>query len=82
MPSTTPSMIPWAMPGAVAGGGYQGSPDQGCRRGVFSNEAGLGSAPMVTPPLSQITQPARAFYGLFEVFMDHSLFAPSPASAS
>ena len=44
--------------------------DCGLRRGVFSNEAGLGSAPIAHAATSE-TEPVRqAFYGVFEVFAD------------
>lgn len=42
----------------------------GLRRGVFSNEAGLGSAPIAHASTSE-TEPVRqGFYGIFEVFAD------------
>ncbi len=61
---------PMAMPGAVAGWSIKLALTKGVARGVFSNEAGLGSAPMVHA--TAITDhPARqGVYGLFEVFMD------------
>ena len=42
----------------------------GVKRGVFSNEAGLGSAPIAHATTSE-TEPVRqGLYGIFEVFMD------------
>ncbi|NCB17542.1 MAG: sodium:alanine symporter family protein, partial [Synergistales bacterium] len=38
---------PMAMPGAIAGWAVKAAITRGIARGVFSNEAGLGSAPMV-----------------------------------
>lgn len=61
---------PMAMPGAVAGWSIKLALTKGVARGVFSNEAGLGSAPMVHAT-AVTDHPARqGVYGLFEVFMD------------
>jgi AGCS family alanine or glycine:cation symporter len=61
---------PMAMPGAVAGWSIKLALTKGVARGVFSNEAGLGSAPMVHAT-AMTDHPARqGCYGLFEVFMD------------
>jgi len=64
-----------AFSGHAAAGGFAGATirvavTQGLKRGLFSNEAGLGSAPMVHA--SAITDhPARqACYGIFGVFVD------------
>ncbi len=43
---------------------------QGCKRGVFSNEAGLGSSVMVHAS-SNVVEPVRqGLWGIFEVFAD------------
>lgn len=43
---------------------------QGCKRGVFSNEAGLGSSVMVHSS-SNVVEPVRqGLWGIFEVFAD------------
>ena len=43
---------------------------QGCKRGVFSNEAGLGSSVMV-PSSSNVKEPVKqGMWGIFEVFFD------------
>ena len=43
---------------------------QGCKRGVFSNEAGLGSAVMVNAS-SNVKEPViQGMWGIFEVFAD------------
>jgi AGCS family alanine or glycine:cation symporter len=61
---------PMAIPGAIAGWTVAGAIRRGIARGVFSNEAGLGSAPMVHCA-SNIDHPVRqGLYGLFEVFID------------
>ncbi len=61
---------PSAMPGAVVGWTVKEAVTKGIARGVFSNEAGLGSAPMVHAA-ANVDHPARqGLYGIFEVFMD------------
>lgn len=42
----------------------------GVKRGVFSNEAGLGSAPMAHAASSESNPVKQGLYGIFEVFMD------------
>ena len=41
----------------------------GVKRGVFSNEAGLGTAPMAHANTSERDPVKQGFYGIFEVFM-------------
>jgi len=61
---------PMALPGAVAGWSVKLAITKGIARGVFSNEAGLGSAPMVHAT-AVVDHPVRqGMYGLFEVFTD------------
>lgn len=43
---------------------------KGVGRGVFSNEAGLGSAPMAHAASSESNPVKQGMYGIFEVFMD------------
>ena len=43
---------------------------KGVGRGVFSNEAGLGSAPMAHAASSEQNPVKQGLYGIFEVFMD------------
>ncbi len=43
---------------------------KGVGRGVFSNEAGLGSAPIAHAASSEVDPVKQGFYGIFEVFMD------------
>jgi AGCS family alanine or glycine:cation symporter len=59
-----------AAAGGFAGATVRGALSYGLKRGLFSNEAGLGSAPLVHS--SAITDhPVRqACYGIFEVFID------------
>ncbi len=59
---------------AVAGGGFGGglilAMQMGFKRGVFSNEAGLGSSVMVHSS-SNVKEPVRqGMWGIFEVFAD------------
>lgn len=61
---------PMAMPGAIAGWSVKQAVAKGIARGVFSNEAGLGSAPMVHAT-ANVDHPVRqGLYGIFEVFTD------------
>jgi AGCS family alanine or glycine:cation symporter len=61
---------PHAAPGALAGWTIKMALTKGIARGVFSNEAGLGSAPMVHAT-AIVDHPVRqGMYGLFEVFAD------------
>ena len=61
---------PMAIPGALAGWSVKQAITRGIARGVFSNEAGLGSAPMVHAT-ANVDHPVRqALYGIFEVFVD------------
>ena len=43
---------------------------KGVGRGVFSNEAGLGSAPIAHAATSETDPVRQGLYGIFEVFMD------------
>ena len=43
---------------------------KGVGRGVFSNEAGLGSAPMAHAASSETNPVKQGMFGIFEVFMD------------
>ena len=57
--------------GGFAGYGLSRAVKYGVSRGVFSNEAGLGSAPMVYSCSQDGEEPFRAaFWGIFQVFLD------------
>ena len=59
-----------AITGGVAGAALKLAIVQGCKRGVFSNEAGLGSSVMVHSS-SNVKEPVRqGMWGIFEVFFD------------
>ena len=55
----------------AAGGAMIGLAIQwGLKRGLYSNEAGLGSAPMAHAASSEKDPVKQGLYGIFEVFMD------------
>ena len=54
----------------MAGWAIKEAIQKGIARGVFSNEAGLGSAPMVHATADVAHPVQQGFYGIFEVFMD------------
>lgn len=59
-----------AVGGGVVGSGIQMALTWGMKRGVFSNEAGLGSSVMVHSS-SNVKEPVRqGMWGIFEVFAD------------
>jgi AGCS family alanine or glycine:cation symporter len=59
-----------AVGGAVVGTGVKMAVQMGMKRGVFSNEAGLGSSVMVHSN-SNVKEPVRqGMWGIFEVFAD------------
>ncbi|MBR0171981.1 MAG: alanine:cation symporter family protein, partial [Lachnospiraceae bacterium] len=59
---------------AAIGGAYgiviKTTIQKGIARGVFSNEAGLGSAPIAHAASSETNPVRQGLYGIFEVFMD------------
>lgn len=56
--------------GGAAGYGIKKAMEIGMRRGVFSNEAGLGSA-VIVGAASDVTEPAvQGMWGIFTVFFD------------
>src|ERR687896_334048 len=64
-----------AFTGTAATGGFAGSTIMlamryGVARGLFSNEAGLGSAPMVHAAAHTDHPVRQGLYGIFEVFVD------------
>jgi AGCS family alanine or glycine:cation symporter len=70
---------PMALPGAIAGWSVKQAISKGIARGVFSNEAGLGSAPMVHAA-ADVDHPVRqGLYGIFEVFVDSFLICTMTA---
>lgn len=59
-----------AVGGGVFGCGMARALKLGFSRGVFSNEAGLGSAPIAHAASSETDPVRQGLYGIFEVFMD------------
>ena len=75
-----------AFSGAAATGGFAGATVMmalryGVARGLFSNEAGLGSAPMVHAAARTDHPVRQGLYGIFEVFVDTMLVCTVTAGA-
>jgi AGCS family alanine or glycine:cation symporter len=84
LPHAVGLIVEGAFTGTAAAGGFAGSTIMmamryGIARGLFSNEAGLGSAPMVHAT-ADTDHPARqGLYGIFEVFVDTLLVCSTTA---
>jgi AGCS family alanine or glycine:cation symporter len=75
MPAALALVFDGAFTGTAATGGFAGSTialalRYGVARGLFSNEAGLGSAPMVHAAANTDHPVRQGLYGIFEVFVD------------
>ena len=75
LPSAIALVMTSAFSGAAATGGFAGSTVMlamryGIARGLFSNEAGLGSAPIVHAAARTDHPVRQGLYGIFEVFVD------------
>lgn len=66
----TGAFSPRAIAGGAVGVGIMTTIQKGIARGVFSNEAGLGSAPIAHAATSETDPSKQGLYGIFEVFMD------------
>ena len=66
----TGAFTPAAVTGAATGITIRMAMTKGVARGVFSNEAGLGSAPIAHATTSERDPVKQGLYGIFEVFMD------------
>ena len=66
----TGAFNPSAVVGGAAGVTIRLAMTKGVGRGVFSNEAGLGSAPIAHASTSERDPVKQGLYGIFEVFMD------------
>ena len=64
------AFTPEAAVGGAAGISIKTAISWGFRRGVFSNEAGLGSAPIAHATSSETNPVKQGLYGIFEVFLD------------
>lgn len=66
----TGAFAPSSVAGGLAGVGIKTALTKGVGRGIFSNEAGLGSAP-IAHAAANVDHPVKqGIYGVFEVFMD------------
>ena len=64
------AFAPSSVAGGLAGVGIKTAITKGVGRGIFSNEAGLGSAP-IAHAAADVDHPVRqGIFGVFEVFMD------------
>lgn len=75
IPAVIRLVLDSAFTGTAAVGGFAGASikaalTQGIKKGLFSNEAGLGSAPMVHASAVTDHPIRQATYGIFEVFVD------------
>jgi AGCS family alanine or glycine:cation symporter len=75
LPAAVALVFDSAFTGTAATGGFAGSTvamalRYGVARGLFSNEAGLGSAPMVHAAARTDHPVRQGLYGIFEVFVD------------
>jgi AGCS family alanine or glycine:cation symporter len=75
LPSALRLVFEGAFSGTAAAGGFAGSTVMmalryGIARGLFSNEAGLGSAPIVHATADTDHPVRQGLYGIFEVFVD------------
>jgi AGCS family alanine or glycine:cation symporter len=75
LPDVLQRILESAFTGQAAMGGFAGATVKaallnGFKRGLFSNEAGLGSAPIVHATAVTDHPVRQAAYGIFEVFMD------------
>jgi AGCS family alanine or glycine:cation symporter len=73
------AFAPTAAVGGFAGSAFMLALRQGMSRGVFSNEAGLGSSPMAHAT-AKTDHPARqGLWGIFEVFFDTIIMCTATA---
>jgi AGCS family alanine or glycine:cation symporter len=75
LPAAISLVLNSALSGHAAAGGFAGATVMsairyGVARGLFSNEAGLGSAPIVHASANTDHPIRQAMYGVFEVFVD------------
>ena len=64
------AFLPQAAVGGFAGATMKTAITKGVARGVFSNEAGLGSAPIAHAASAETNPVKQGLYGIFEVFVD------------
>ncbi len=66
----TSALAPCAIYGGAAGTAVRSAVRYGVARGVFSNEAGLGTSPIVHAAADVKSPVAQGCWGIFEVFID------------
>ena len=86
LPGVIKLVLQGAFSGSAAAGGFAGSTIMmamrfGVARGLFSNEAGLGSAPMVHAAATTDHPARQGMYGIFEVFVDTTLICTTTGLA-
>src|SRR3989338_11094307 len=86
IPAALGQVFDGAFTGTAATGGFAGSTIMmamrfGVARGLFSNEAGLGSAPMVHAAATTDHPARQGMYGIFEVFVDTTLICTTTGLA-
>lgn len=86
IPAALSLVLSSAFSGAAATGGFAGSTIMlamryGIARGLFSNEAGLGSAPLVHAAARTDHPVRQGLYGIFEVFVDTILVCTTTGMA-
>ena len=75
------ALLPQSVVGGVAGYGIQSAMRYGFARGIFSNEAGLGSSGMVYATAEHASPAEQGMWGIFEVFADTILVCTVTALA-
>ncbi len=75
------AITPRAVYGGAAGEMLRRAVRYGVARGVFSNEAGLGSAPIIHASANVKSAVNQGFWGMFEVFVDTILVCSITAIA-
>ena len=86
IPGALRLVVDGAFSGTAAAGGFAGSTiwlamRYGIARGLFSNEAGLGSAPLVHAAANTDHPVRQGMYGIFEVFVDTLLICTTTGLA-
>jgi AGCS family alanine or glycine:cation symporter len=86
IPAAISLVVSSAVSGAAATGAFAGSTVMlamryGIARGLFSNEAGLGSAPLVHAAARTDHPVRQGLYGIFEVFVDTILVCTTTGMA-
>jgi len=81
LPDALRQIISGAFTPAAAGGGFLGSMLTGIRRGVFTNEAGMGTSVLIHCTADNVTPEEQGQWSVFEVFVDTLLMCTLTALA-